>query len=73
MRKISLLEAHVRMLLVHRVETDEGDVIPYHRTDLECGKELDGTDDRVKGENIPVLYSTGQYSSVLPLDSFRRF
>ena len=35
------------MILVHRAETDEGDVIPYHRTDLECGKELDGSDDRV--------------------------
>ena len=66
MRKVSLLEAHIRMILVHRAETDEGDVIPYHRTDLECGKELDGTDDRVKGENIPVilLYKTVQKCAV---------
>ena len=47
LRKTSLLEAHVRMILIHRVETEEGEVIPYQETELEAGSELDGSNERV--------------------------
>ena len=47
LRKTSLLEAHVRMVLIHKVETDEGEVIPYQETELEAGSELDGSNERV--------------------------
>ena len=47
LRKSSLLEAHVRMLFVHKEVTDEGEVIPYYQFDLECGSEIDGGNDRV--------------------------
>ena len=47
LRKSSLLEAHVRMLFVQKEVTDEGEVIPYYQFDLECGSEIDGTNDRV--------------------------
>ncbi len=48
MRKSSLIEAHVRMILVTTEETKEGEVIPFSRTDLECSSELDGDNDRVR-------------------------
>ena len=47
LRKSSLLEAHVRMLCVKKEVTEEGEVIPYYQFDLECGSELDGSNDRV--------------------------
>ena len=47
LRRSSLLEAHVRMLFVKKEITEEGEVIPYYQFDLECGSELDGTNDRV--------------------------
>ena len=47
LRKSSLLEAHVRMLFVHKEVTEEGEVIPYYQFDLECGSEIDGGNDRV--------------------------
>lgn len=36
-RKYSLLEAHVRMVLVHDEITSEGEQIPYQQTELLCG------------------------------------
>ena len=47
LRKSSLLEAHIRMLFVKKEVTEEGEVIPYYQFDLECGSELDGSNDRV--------------------------
>lgn len=47
LRKASLLEAHVRMIVIRKEKTDEGEIIPYQQTDLECGSEVDGTNDRV--------------------------
>ena len=47
LRRASLLEAHVRMIVVRKEKTDEGEVIPYQQTDLECGSEIDGSNDRV--------------------------
>eukprot|EP00095_Tigriopus_kingsejongensis_P004647 maker-scaffold29_size597861-snap-gene-3.9 protein:Tk04647 transcript:maker-scaffold29_size597861-snap-gene-3.9-mRNA-1 annotation:"g protein-activated inward rectifier potassium channel 3-like isoform x3" len=47
LRKASLLEAHVRMIVIRKEKTDEGEIIPYQQTDLECGSEVDGANDRV--------------------------
>ena len=47
LRKSSLIEAHVRMILVKTEETKEGEVIPFYRTDLECSSEIDAENDRV--------------------------
>jgi len=47
LRRYSLLEAHVRMIVIRKEKTEEGEVIPYQQTDLECGSELDGGNDRV--------------------------
>ena len=47
LRRASLLEAHVRMIVVRKEKTEEGEVIPYQQTDLECGSEIDGSNDRV--------------------------
>lgn len=47
LRKSSLLEAHVRMVCIKKEITEEGEVIPYQQSDLECGSESDGTNDRV--------------------------
>ncbi len=47
LRKYSLLEAHVRMIVIRKEKTDEGEEIPYQQTDLECGSEIDGSNDRV--------------------------
>ena len=46
-RRSRLLDAHVRMLFLKKVVTEEGEEIPYHMTHLKCGSELDGTNDRV--------------------------
>ena len=40
LRKDSLLEAHVRMIIIRKEKTDEGEIIPYQQTDLECGSEV---------------------------------
>ena len=47
LRKSSLLEAHIRMLFIHKEVTEEGEVIPYYQFDLECGSEINGENDRV--------------------------
>ena len=47
LRKSSLLECHVRMVLIQKEITEEGEIIPWQQSDLECGSESDGTNDRV--------------------------
>lgn len=47
LRKSSLLEAHVRMVCIKKEITEEGEAIYYQQSDLECGSESDGTNDRV--------------------------
>ena len=36
-----------RMIVIQKVVTDEGEEIPFQLTDLECGTEVDGENDRV--------------------------
>ncbi len=40
LRRYSLLEAHVRMIVIRKEKTEEGEIIPYQQTDLECGSEV---------------------------------
>jgi hypothetical protein len=47
LRKSSLLESHVRMVVIMKEVTEEGEVIPYQQSDLECGSESDGTNDQI--------------------------
>ena len=47
LRKSSLLESHVRMVVIQKEITEEGEIIPWQQSDLECGSEADGTNDRV--------------------------
>ena len=35
------------MIVIQKVVTDEGEEIPFQLTDLECGTEVDGENDRV--------------------------
>jgi hypothetical protein len=35
------------MIVIQKEVTDEGEEIPYQQTDLECGSEVDGSNDRV--------------------------
>lgn len=50
MRRYSLLEAHVRMIYVHTVETEEGEKVTFHRQDLKCSSEI-GTGDEDEEPN----------------------
>ena len=46
LRENSLLEAHVRMVMIKDQEiTDEGIVIPNYQTELNCGVQIDGSQD----------------------------
>jgi len=45
-RASHLLEAHVRAQLVHKVTTDEGEIIHLYQEELKVGTQLDGEDDR---------------------------
>lgn len=47
LRKSSLLEAHVRMVIIKKEVTDEGETIPYQLSDLDVTTEIDGENDRV--------------------------
>ena len=48
MRKYSLLEAHVRLILIKKIITEEGEVLRFARKDLLISSELDNTEnDRV--------------------------
>jgi hypothetical protein len=35
------------MVLIQKEITEEGEIIPWQQSDLECGSESDGTNDRV--------------------------
>ena len=35
------------MVVIQKEITEEGEVIPWQQSDLECGSESDGTNDRV--------------------------
>ena len=47
MRKSALLEAHVRMVIIRKEVTEEGETIPYQLSDLDVTTEVDGENDRV--------------------------
>jgi hypothetical protein len=40
MRQSQLVESHVRAILVSKKVTDEGEIIPYHPTELKVGADL---------------------------------
>ena len=44
-RPTHLIESHVSGILVKKVITDEGEVIPYYMKSLDFGVELDGGED----------------------------
>jgi hypothetical protein len=39
-------------MMIQRVETEEGDVIPYQQTELVCGTQPDGTNPSVHFTNV---------------------
>ena len=47
LRRYSLLEAHVRMVIIKKETTSEGESVPFQQEDLECGSHMDGTNERV--------------------------
>ena len=47
LRKASLLEPRVRMVIIKKEVTDEGETIPYQLSDLEVTTEVEGRNDRV--------------------------
>ena len=44
-RPTHLIESHVSGILVKKVVTDEGEVIPYYMKSIDFGVELDGSED----------------------------
>ncbi len=63
LRKYSLLEAHVRMIIIRKEKTDEGEIIPYQQTDLECGSEVRTNKSAVKKTpalELPLFLSSSQ-------------
>ena len=44
-RPTHLIESHVSGILVKKVVTDEGEVIPYYMKSIDFGVELDGGED----------------------------
>ena len=47
MRYSHLVEAHVRAVLINKKVTEEGEVIPYHQTELKVGVDMHGEEDTV--------------------------
>ena len=47
LRKSSLLEAHVRMVIIKKETTDEGESVPYQMSDLTVSTEMEGENDRL--------------------------
>uniref|UniRef100_A0A0K2VBM6 Inward rectifier potassium channel C-terminal domain-containing protein n=1 Tax=Lepeophtheirus salmonis TaxID=72036 RepID=A0A0K2VBM6_LEPSM len=47
MRNSHLVESHARAILISKRVTSEGEVIPYHQTDLKVGSDMEGEDDDV--------------------------
>ena len=46
MRLSSLVEAHVRAILISKKVTREGEVIPYAQTELTVGTDSEGEEDK---------------------------
>ena len=47
MRHSQLVESHVRAILVSTKVTDEGEIIPYHPTELKVGVDIEGEVDNI--------------------------
>ena len=47
MRYTSLVEAHVRAVYVGKRVTEEGEVLPYHQTEMKVGVDLKGEEDTI--------------------------
>ncbi len=47
MRHSQLVESHVRAILVSKKVTDEGEIIPYHPTELKVGVDIEGEVDNI--------------------------
>lgn len=45
MRSSHLVECHTRAILVSKKVTEEGEIIPYHQTELSVGADFDGEED----------------------------
>jgi len=47
MRHSTLVEAHVRAILISKRVTEEGEVMPYYQTEIKVGTDLDGEEDQL--------------------------
>ncbi|TRY63827.1 hypothetical protein TCAL_00777 [Tigriopus californicus] len=47
MRSSHLVECHTKAILVSKKVTEEGEVIPYHQTELNVGTDLEGEEDTI--------------------------
>jgi len=47
LRKTSLLEPHVRMVIIRKEVTEEGEIVPYQQSDLSLTTEIDGKNDKI--------------------------
>jgi len=47
LRKTSLLEPHVRMVIIRQEVTEEGETIPYQQSDLKLTTEIEGNNDKI--------------------------
>eukprot|EP00095_Tigriopus_kingsejongensis_P008999 snap_masked-scaffold963_size76285-processed-gene-0.10 protein:Tk08999 transcript:snap_masked-scaffold963_size76285-processed-gene-0.10-mRNA-1 annotation:"atp-sensitive inward rectifier potassium channel 12" len=47
MRSSHLVECHTRAILVSKKVTEEGEVIPYHQTELQVGTDLEGDEETI--------------------------
>jgi len=47
MRHTSLVEAHVRAILISKRVTEEGEVLPYHQAELDVGTDSEGEEDEI--------------------------
>ena len=47
LRKSGLLEPHVRMVIIQKEVTEEGETIPYQQSDLKLTTEMDGKNDKI--------------------------
>ena len=47
MRQSQLVESHVRAIVVSKKVTEEGEVIPYHPTELKVGVDMEGEVDNI--------------------------
>jgi len=47
MRQSHLVEVHVRAVLISKKVTEEGEIIPYHMTELSVGYDVEGEEDSI--------------------------